>query len=77
MLDQPASELRQDRNVPDACVGLDRDVAAVVTGELPADTDRRGVEVDVLPAQPQRLLQVPLAYQDPLAALRACAGAMQ
>jgi hypothetical protein len=55
VLDQPTPELRQNRNVADASLGLDRDVGAIVAGELPADADRRSVEIDVLPAQAQRL----------------------
>jgi hypothetical protein len=41
--------------VAGAGVGLERHAGAVVAGELPAQPDRRRVEVDVLPAQPERL----------------------
>ena len=53
--DQPPPQRGRDRNVPRPGVRLKLAARAVVGRELPAQADRRGVQVDVLPAQPERL----------------------
>ena len=56
MGDQAAAQRREDRDVTLARVRLQRHPAALpVAVELPAQPDHRGVAVDVLPAQAERL----------------------